>query len=66
MTSPATQTAGDDFQVSPDPARVIGRLSGRIAELESENAQLQDVIRQLLEQRNTDARAVDAAKAASQ
>lgn len=51
------------LDLKPDPARVIARLSGRIAELESENAQLHDVVGQLLEERNTAAREADKAQA---
>lgn len=50
----------DELEMQPDAARVIARLSGRIGDLESENAQLHDVVRQLLEQRNTAARDTDA------
>ncbi len=49
--------------IRPDPARVIARLSARIAALESENAQLDDVVRQMLEQRNDVARAAEKAQA---
>lgn len=48
--------------IQPDPGRVIGRLSTRIAELESENAQLHDVIGQLLERQNQATRAAEAGK----
>lgn len=51
----------EQLDIRPDPARVISRLSARIAALESENAQLDDVVRQLLEQRNTDTRVAEQA-----
>lgn len=49
--------------IQPDASRVIARLSARIGELESENAQLHDVVGQLLEQRNDTARAAEKAQA---